>query len=80
MALYHCRMQASKHATGTRLPVHWTLKCYAKNPSKESLRPLVETRTETSAGGSVHIHCDYLVYYLRCLPSTNILWSFLEKL
>lgn len=46
MALYHCRMQASKHATGTRLPVHWTLKCYAKNPSKESLRPLVETCTE----------------------------------
>lgn len=65
MALYHCRMQASKHATGTRLPVHWTLKCYAKNLSKESLRPLVETRTEISVGGSVRgIHCDYLLYYL----------------
>jgi len=67
MALYHCRMQASKHATGTRLRVHWALKCYAKNPSKESLRPLVETRIEISAGRSVRdIHRDYLVYYLQC--------------
>lgn len=76
MALYYCRMQASKHAIGTRLPVHWTLKCYAKNLSKESLRPLVETRTKIAEGSVRSIHYDYLVYYLECLPSANTIWSF----
>lgn len=63
MALYHCRVQTSKHATGTRLPVHWTLKCYAKNLCKESLRPLVDTHAEISARIR-SVHRDYLVYHL----------------
>jgi len=52
--LYHCRVQASKHASGKRLPMHWTLKRCTKNPSKESLVALAGIRiAETAASNGV---------------------------
>lgn len=70
MALYYCRVQVSKHATETHLLVYRTLKCYAKNLFKESLKPLVEIRIEPKS--TYDMHRSYLIRYLQNQSSTSI--------